>query len=166
MLTADTERQSKDLLNETIGNLLALAETEAAEEHEQVLPCVPTVEVILLPTTWNGESRISVEQVSPLLCRAYLQSSSKVYACEVFMNASWLCIMFITDLNISPDMMTSVTSGFRATQSSSTICQICSAAQALIAKVVLLCCRSQTVMKTVTTGHHSHQSNGEELCRR
>lgn len=80
MLTAGTERQIKDLLNETIGNLVALAETEAAGEHEQVLPCVPTVEVILLPTTWNGESCITVEQVSPLLCRAYLQSSSKVFA--------------------------------------------------------------------------------------
>lgn len=80
MLAADSERQVKDLLNDIIGNLVALAETEAAEEHEQELPCVPIVEVILLPTTLNGESYTTVEQVSTLLCGAYLQSSSKVHA--------------------------------------------------------------------------------------
>lgn len=65
---ADTDMQIKDLLNEQINTLVAVAETEAAEEQE--LPGVPTVEVILLPTISNGESCTNVEQMPPFALRS------------------------------------------------------------------------------------------------
>lgn len=67
MLAADTERQIKHMLNEHIDKLVALAEKESADEHDQKLPCEPTVEVILLPIYLDVESCTTVEQVSPLL---------------------------------------------------------------------------------------------------